>query len=79
VIIRASARVRSACVPVTSDVASGGRSCARSTSDGRDDFADHPDRAEPLPSCGEKIARDPVVVQLLDLGRDDHAAAAAED
>ena len=44
----------------------------------RDDLVDHPLQAEPLPVLGRKDPRDAIVVQFLDLRRDDHPAAAAE-
>ncbi len=59
VIIRASARVRSACVPVTSEVASGGRSCARSTSDAATISLIIPTRPSRWPSSGEKMRATP--------------------
>ena len=46
---------------------------------GRDDLVDHPLQAQPLAVLGREDARNAVFLQLVDLGRDDHPAAAAED
>ncbi len=78
VISRASARVRanrsSAC-----SAASESRQVVREVDIGRrDDLVDHPLQSELLPVLGREDPRHAVVVQFLDFGRDDHAAAAAE-
>ena len=46
---------------------------------GGDDLVDHPLQSQALAVLGREDAGDAVRVQLVDLGRHDHAAAAAED
>ena len=78
-IARARARQRlvwSLSFSASSDVGASGDKIDVALSDHR---ADHSLQSEPLPVLGRKDARDAVVVQLLDLGADDDAAAAAVD
>ena len=78
VMSRASARVRANRSPSVNAVSDSG-SVVREVGVGRgDDLVDHALQAELLPVLGREDAGDAVVVQLLDLGRNDHAAAAAE-
>ena len=75
---RASACVRAKRAPSRSASSDAGKSVARSTSHAATISLIMPCRPSRWPSSGEKMRVDAVVVQLLDLGRHDHAAAAAE-
>ena len=75
----ASARVRACRSPVVNASSDAGSDCARSTSQAATISLIMPCKPEPLAVLGREDARDAVALQLVDLGGDDDAAAAAED